>query len=160
MKRKAIICDIDGVLLHTEHIFQDVERLGLLGADMWEYFNRHANDWKVEADGRVVDVLRAFAKAGYKIIFVTARSIEIWKHTRAKIDLIISQYSDFIFSYDLAMRGIKDCRSSAEVKQTILNDIKSDYNIICAIDDDCSNCEMFAKNNILTMQVIKERKIA
>lgn len=155
-KRKAIICDIDGVLLHTEHIFKEIENLGLLGADIWEYFNRHANDWKVEADRRVVDVLSAFAQKGYRIIFVTARSDEIWTHTRAKIDLIIGQYSDFIFSYDLAMRDAKDYRSSAEVKQEILNDIKSGYAIICAIDDDCSNCEMFARNGILTLQVLKK----
>lgn len=155
VRQLAIICDIDGVLLDTEHIFKKIDELGLTGSSKWEYFNRHANGLEVEADGRVVAILSAFANVGYKIIFVTARSVEIWKHTRAKIDLIIGQYSDFIFPYELAMRGVTDYRSSEEVKQDILNDISSDYDIICAIDDDAKNCEMFVKNKILTMQVHK-----
>ena len=56
MKQKAIICDIDGVLLDTEHIFERIETAQLTGRDKWDFFNRHANDVDVIANNNVIDV--------------------------------------------------------------------------------------------------------
>ena len=155
MLKKAIICDIDGVLLETKHIFEEIEKANLTGASKWDYFNRRANDHDVEVDTRVIEVLETFANQGYKILFVTARSAEIWKQTRAKIDMAIGQYAQNIFGYSLAMRGTDDFNASDCVKAELLQQIQEKYDVLFAIDDDKSNCDMFRKNNILTLQVHK-----
>ena len=155
MLKKAIICDIDGVLLETKHIFEEIEKANLTGASKWDYFNRRANDHDVEVDTRVIEILETFANQGYKILFVTARSAEIWKQTRAKIDMAIGQYAQNIFEYSLAMRGTDDFNASDCVKAELLQQIQEKYDVLFAIDDDESNCDMFRKNNILTLQVHK-----
>ena len=97
MKKKTVICDIDGVLLDSEHIFDKINELGLSGNDKWEYFNRHANDVDVIANKNVIDLLSAFNSAGIRIIFLTARSQEIEAQTRAKLDMVIGQFAENIF---------------------------------------------------------------
>lgn len=155
MLKKAIICDIDGVLLETKHIFEEIEKANLTGASKWDYFNRRANDHDVEVDTRVIEILETFANQGYKVLFVTARSAEIWKQTRAKIDMAIGQYAQNIFEYSLAMRGTDDFNASDCVKAELLQQIQEKYDVLFAIDDDKSNCDMFRKNNVLTLQVHK-----
>lgn len=157
MKKKAVICDIDGVLLDSEHIFDKINELGLSGNDKWEYFNRHANDVDVIANKNVIDLLSAFDSAGIRIIFLTARSQEIEAQTRAKLDMVIGQFAENIFSYILLMRDIDDKSESCAVKKFWLDCIRNQYDVICAIDDDSSNCEMFKDNDILTLQVHRKR---
>lgn len=154
IKQKAIICDIDGVLLETEHIFDRIKRAGLQGSDKWKFFNRHANDFDVEIDSRVVEMLEALSKQGYKIIFLTSRSGEIYKQTRAKIATAIGLYAQTVFDYILIMRKYRDLRSSVEVKAEWLKEIQQEFDVIFAIDDEDENCEMFAQNGIMTLQVI------
>lgn len=158
MKRIAVICDIDGVLLDSEHIFDKIKELDLSGNDKWGYFNRHANDHDVIADKRVIDILETFAEQGYVIIFLTARSEEIYANTRAKLDLTIGQHGRRIFNYMLLMRPLKVKSESCAVKKMWLDTIREKYDILCAIDDDSSNCEMFKENNILSLQVHKRKR--
>lgn len=155
MKQKAIICDIDGVLLDTEHINDMITNSGLSDDSAWEFFNRHANDESVVADSRIIEMLEAFAEQGYKIIFVTARSTQIWQQTRAKIDMSIGLCAKHHFNYEICMRGIDDKRPSSKVKQSLLNKIQEFNSVLFAIDDESENCEMYAKNNILTLKVHK-----
>lgn len=154
IKQKAIICDIDGVLLDTAHIFERIENAGLQGSDKWDFFNRHANDFDVEIDFRIVETLEALSR-NYKIIFLTSRSGEIYKQTRAKIATAIGLYAQTVFDYILIMRKYRDLRSSAEVKAEWLKELQQEFDIILAIDDESENCEMFAENNILTLKVQK-----
>ena len=155
MKQKAIICDIDGVLLHTEHIFKQIDELGLTGVDKWNYFNRHANDFDVEIDFRVVELVESFAKNGFRIIFLTARAQDIESQTRAKIDSAIGQYANEVFPFLLLMRPSDCVETSDTVKKVWVDLLREKYDIYCAIDDDPKNCEMFTKRNILTLQVHK-----
>ena len=155
MKQKAIICDIDGVLLDTEHIFERIETAQLTGRDKWDYFNRHANEHDVVADSRIIELLESFAEKGFRIIFLTARMNEIESETKAKIDLSIGQYADEIFKYMLLMRPHRNMDDSDKVKERWLLMLREQYDIFCAIDDDPKNCEMFARNKVLTMQIHK-----
>lgn len=155
MKQKAIICDIDGVLLDTEHIFDRITQTGLADDSAWEFFNRHANDHDVIADSRVIDILESFANKGFRIIFLTARAQEIEAQTKSKIDMSIGQFAEKIFPYLLLTRPTKNVDTSDKVKQTWVDLLRERYDIYCAIDDDPKNCEMFAKNKILTLQVHK-----
>lgn len=157
MKQKAIICDIDGVLLDTKHIFERIEHAQLTGRDKWEYFNRHANEHDVVADSRVIEILEAFYNKGFQIIFLTARMYEIESETKAKIDASIGMFADKIFPYLLLARPMRNVESSSRVKEVWVQLLSEKYDIFCAIDDESENCEMFAKHNILTMQVHKKR---
>jgi len=157
MKQKAIICDIDGVLLDTEHIFERIETAQLTGRDKWDYFNRHANEHDVVADSRVIEILEAFSERGFRIIFLTARMNEIESETKAKIDASIGLYAEKIFPYLILTRPTKNVEPSNKVKEVWVELLREKYDIFCAIDDDPENCEMFAKQNILTMQVHKKR---
>lgn len=155
MKQKAIICDIDGVLLDTEHIFERIETAQLTGRDKWDFFNRHANEHDVIADSRVIELLEAFSEKGFRIIFLTARMQIIESETKAKIDASIGLFANRIFPYLLLTRPTKNVESSSKVKAVWVELLREKYDIYCAIDDDPENCEMFAKNKILTLQVRK-----
>jgi len=155
MKQKAIICDIDGVLLDTQHIFKRIETAQLTGRDKWDYFNRHANEHDVVADSRIIELLESFAEKGFRIIFLTARMNEIESQTKAKIDASIGMYAEKIFPYLLLTRPTANAEDSHKVKEVWVNLLREKYDIYCAIDDEKENCEMFAKNGILTFQVNK-----
>lgn len=159
MKKVSIICDIDGVLLDSEHIFDRIEKTGLNGNDKWDFFNRRANDHDVLADSRIIDILEAFALTGYEIVFMTARSSEIWKQTWVKIEMSIAEFAQYHFGFTLLMRDEADKRPSNEVKEDLLKKLQETNSVLLAIDDDPINCEMFAKNNILTLQVQKKREV-
>jgi len=145
MKQKAIICDIDGVLLDTDHIFERIEKAGLTGDAKWDFFNRHANDHDVEVDSRIVELLEAFANQGFRIE----------KQTRAKIELAIARYSESIFDFLLIMRPSRNVDSAEVMKESWLHLLREKYNVMFAIDDNDENCKMFAKNNVLVMKSLK-----
>jgi len=155
MKQKAIICDIDGVLLDTSKVFKQIEDFYLTGNIKWKYFNRHANDNDVPCDIRIMRILEWFVDNGYKIIFLTARSEEIYRQTRAKIQYEQALYANKPFDFLLIMRPSDVLAPSDEVKYNALLEIEKKYNIFCAIDDDADNCDMFASKGILTLQVKK-----
>lgn len=148
MKKDAIICDIDGVLVDTSWIFDKTD--DMTTDEKWDFFNRNANNSgnKTNLDlVMILDKLKYFA--GYQILFVTTRSDIIYKPTLLMLKrLFVSNH------FELYMRREGDLSPSYEVKQKILNDIREKYNIVCAIDDDRDNCEMFKNNGITTMQVV------
>lgn len=94
----------------------------------------------------------------YKIIFLTSRSAEIYKQTRAKIATAIGLYAQTVFDYTLLMRKYRDKRDSVEVKAEWLKEIQQEFDVVIAIDDETPNCELFAQNGILTLQAYKKRE--
>lgn len=155
MKQKAIICDIDGVLLDTSHILERIEKAGLTGETKWEFFDRLANEHDVEVDYRVIEVLEAFAKQGFQIIFLTARTRKIEKQTRAKIQLEIGRFADAIFDFLLIMRPLDNTEPADQLKEKWLDTLSDEFDILMAIDDEAANCDMFARNKVLAAQIIK-----
>lgn len=156
MKQDAVICDIDGVILDVSQVFKEIEEKGLTGDAKWDYFNRHANGLHVYPEKRMIEIIHSFYKKGYKIIFLSARSEEIEKETAHRLMQEFLYYIESklsIFDFELLMRSEGDFSPSAEVKEKHLLELKNKYNILCAFDDDESNCEMFRKNNILTFKV-------
>lgn len=148
MKKEIIICDIDGCLIDTKWIFEMTK--DATPAIKWDFFNRNANNID---NGRNFDLAALIDKlnyfAGYKIVFVTGRSELIYKDTLRMLKSL--------FTFDdikLLMRKEGDCSSSHKVKEEILMGLKEEYKIVCAIDDDPDNCQMFKDNGILTMRVV------
>lgn len=132
---RAIICDLDGTLVCNP--FWD----GSL-----EHF--YANIF----DGFTVEwcqiLLESLAKH-VKILFITARDEKCRHQTEHQLN------TWFDFKYELYMRKSGDLRDDFVIKQEYLNILKDKYRILCCIDDNPKNCEMFSQY-IPTLQVVKQ----
>ena len=43
-KKLAIVLDVDGILLKSEHILREIYELDLKGDDKWDYFHKRCNE--------------------------------------------------------------------------------------------------------------------
>lgn len=153
MREKAIICDIDGVILDSSQVFKEIDEQGLTGDAKWEYFDRHANGLHVYPEKRMLEIIYDLYQFGLRIIFLTARSVRIEEETVLRILKDFRLFGMPIRNFRMRMRPEGDYSPSADVKEKHLIELKKKYDILCAFDDDDSNCEMFRRNNILTFKV-------
>ncbi len=148
MKKKAIICDIDGCLLDTAHIHEDIKELGLEGLDKWRYFEMYANDIDVKFNHNLGGLLESLARNGYEIIFSTARNESIKHRTILKLK------SNLDCEFKLYMRASNDISPACEVKKKHLKQIQEEYAVEMAIDDEDANLDMFSKKGLFVMKAI------
>ena len=47
-KRYCVVLDVDGVILYTSFIFEEILKLGLKGDKRWDYFHANCNSDKVK----------------------------------------------------------------------------------------------------------------
>lgn len=144
MKRNAIIIDLDGTLIDTQ---EKVEEQNYSNTD-WE-------DWiKSNLSSPVNEWCREIVKMFNQdptvmILFVTGRDDS--KTTVELTYLWLNKHLPFLGSNRSAlfMRKYGDWREDHIVKQDIYDKyIEPNYNILFAIDDKQSNCEMWKRNNI------------
>lgn len=148
MKKKAIICDIDGCLLDTAHIHEDIKELGLEGIDKWRYFEMYANDIDVNFNYNLGGLLESLARNGYEIILSTARSESIKHRTILKLKTNLN------CEFKLYMRASNDISPACEVKRKHLKQIQEEYAVEMAIDDEDANLDMFSKKGLFVMKAI------
>lgn len=154
-KQKAIICDIDGCIIDTSRIYEEIAEKGITGAGKFAYFEQYANDpAKASINYHLVEILKFLRTQGYKIIFSTARSVVIKVSTMIRLRDVLG------FVGALYMRDKNDFRPAAEVKADHLRRIKEYYDVHIAIDDEDENLKMFSENNILAMKVIMKGRQA
>lgn len=145
MKRKAIVCDIDGVLLDSSHVMQEAEDLELYGDLKWDYFYNHCND--VEVISETKRLLFLFWINDVTIVFSTARNKKCYESTVEKFR------KEGIYFDKLPMRKDGDLRPAYEVKKEHIEIVKRmDYDIIAFIDDDLDNCNMAKELGILALR--------
>lgn len=149
-KQKAIICDIDGCLLNTERIFKEIFQKNLKGDEKWAYFHKFANEPSHAIKNQfLINCLIFASKNDYEILLVTARNEEIYKETFK----YLYDNSGEVFDFKLFCRKHNDYRPAWIVKEEITKELLKKYNIIMAIDDEISNCQMFESLGILTFKV-------
>ena len=147
MKNKAIVIDIDGVILNTEDILKEILRQKLKGDEMWEYFYENCNNSHIPLIKNIVQFLDCLSPSIY-IILSTARNERCRKGTEEKL-------KEENFPYDaLYMRNQEDLRPSSEVKKDHINHIKKNFEIIAFIDDDLSNCQMAKQEGLLALRKV------
>lgn len=150
MKKKCIICDIDGVIFETAGLLKKFEALP--EAEKWNQFNLHATLLDVNVSYDLIDIIEAYAeKHNAAIAFVTARSDVIYSKTLRQLLHYFTKTK--AQNCGLYMRKEGDTSSSAKVKAKILKTLEEEFEIILAIDDEKANCEMFKRHGIFTMQV-------
>ena len=147
--RRAVVFDLDGVLLDTSFIFKELYELDLKGDAKWDYFHKRCNS----DDVKLIPGIRKFFTTIYNdpplaIIISTARNEKVRKDTLKKL------FDNRIIFDELYMRKDGDYRPSAEVKKEHLQDIMKKYEVEAFIDDDIENCDMAKELGILTFRKV------
>ena len=147
--RRAIVLDLDGVILSTSHVFKELYELDLKGDAKWGYFHEHCNSDEVE----LMPGIRKFFTTIYNdvplaVIVSTARNEKVRETTISKL------LKHGIIVDHLYMRKDGDYRPSPEVKKEHLQEIMNNYEVLAFIDDDITNCDMAKELGILTLRKV------
>lgn len=146
-KEKAIVLDIDGVILDSAIILKEIYNLELRGDEMWSYFHENCNSSRVTFIKSIFPFLNSF-KASIYVILSTARNEKCRKGTEERLH-------NEGFPYDLLyMRKDGDYRPSDEVKKDHLKTISQKFEIVAFIDDDLSNCQMAEREGIFALRKV------
>lgn len=144
MKRKAIICDLDGTLCNIDH------RVHLIKSENpdWDKFNSLCIKDKINDD--VLELLHLFDKNKYKLIIVSGRSIEYYYETASWLA------ENFVPNNTLFMRDAEDLRSDYLVKKEIYEmQIEHDYDVKFVLEDRDAVVEMWRGLGLRCFQVAK-----
>ena len=150
MKLKAIVFDIDGVLLQTDFILKEIEEKGLIGDAKWEYFYEHCNSDRVKTIPSMVKLYNTIQTSAYhyKMILCTARN-------RDNYYALVNKLKQEMISFDfIYMRKSTDYRPDTEVKRDLLKQIMEEYDVIAFIDDKEDNCQMAKELGIFSLRVV------
>lgn len=147
-KPKAIVLDVDNVILNSNFILQEIHEKGLKGNDMWKYFYTNCNSDRVQLMPRIKEFIRAirYGDEEISIIISTARSEKVRPQTARKLT------KHRIFFDEMYMRNIDDLSPASCVKREHLERIMKDYDVIAFIDDDLTNCQMAKELGILSLK--------
>ena len=146
-KEKAVILDIDGVILDSTIILKEIYSLGLKGDNMWAYFHEHCNSPRVTLMKNARSLLENL-KDSTHVILSTARNDKCRRSTEERLRKEGFHY-DFLY-----MRKDGDYRSSSEVKKDHLNQILQEFDVIAFIDDGLSNCQMAEREGIFALRKV------
>ena len=145
--KQAIIIDIDSTLLDSSIPLALRDKARAEGDDnYWDVFynNLHLcdrNTWCYN----LIDQMTL--NNDLTVLFITGRQERARKSTQSFLKFKRK------ISFELLMRSNNDLREDEEVKFDILSDVMCRYEILFAIDDKESNCEMFKSNGIPTLKV-------
>ena len=151
-KQRAIVLDVDGVILNSAFLFDEIFQLGLKGNEMWDYFHKHCNSDKVKLIPNFYDLyvsLYSMAESiNAKIVLLTSRNESVKEETKVKLR------KEGIFYDELYMRPNTDYREASILKKETLQELLNKYNIIMYIDDDLKNCEAAKELGIYSLRKV------
>ena len=152
MKKKAIVLDVDGVILNTAFLFEEIYSLKLKGDAMWDYFHKNCNSEKVNLiEGFYLLYLKLLdmkINSDVELILLTSRNEKVREATEKKLK------GEGIFFDRLYMRLDGDNREANILKKETLQDLQKEYNILLYIDDDLKNCEAGKELGIYTLRKV------
>ena len=152
MKEKAIVFDIDGVILDTSFLFDEIFRLGLKGDAMWDYFYENCNSEKVQFikgfEELYITLHSLKVDESIKFILLTSRNEKGREGTEKKLRPICGSFDA------LYMRPEGDYRDSQVLKKETLQQLQKVYDIILFIDDDLKNCEAAKELGIYSLRKV------
>ena len=164
MKEKAIVVDIDGVLLDVSLLYKEIENLGLEGQDKWNFFHENANNPKyaVKANNpkyavkvdKFFNLVNMYIQVGYKIIILTSRR-----------DLIRKSTLHYLLNGDVKLDNLtemvlrpanKEGTPSYLYKKEEIQKLHKRYNIELILDDEYANCAIFRQLGFTVLRVIRK----
>ena len=147
MKEQAIVLDVDGVLLDSSKVFEELFKRKLKGDEKWEYFRENCNGSDVIFIKNSLKFIQALNKE-IKIILLTARNEKCREATEARL-----KAENFIY-HELYMRPENNYEESDTLKSKILFELTGIYDIIAFIDDELSNCKAAKDLGILALRKV------
>lgn len=148
-KTKAVIFDIDGTLADTKEWF-DAHRKSN-GKAEWKTFREDSANFAPKP--AIVNLLKLYSIAGYRIVILTARSVEYLDVTNWWLCKVLGcSYLDEINAI-LIMQDKSEGISSSFFKQKILMDLFDFYDIELAVEDRDSEVAMFRTLKVPCLQV-------
>ncbi len=157
--KKAIIVDLDSTLAdndHRQHYIADFYSDDGTDNDVpeskkadWDSFNAEIpndtlNEW-------CYSILSLFYQQGVDILVVTGRGEDVRKTTEQWLLL-----NDLVPYDKMFMRERTDFRASVVYKREVLeNEILGKYDVLFALDDDLTVCNMYYEMGIPTLKVIR-----
>ena len=143
--KKAIVIDIDGVILDSSKVLCEMEKLQ--GDEKWNYFNKYCNSDDIKLMPNIKPFIYSFDK-DVDVIISTARSEIIRSVTARKLT------KHRVYFSDMLMRDYNDYRDAIEVKKDHIKKIQTEYQIIAFIDDETDNLNMAKEMGILSMRIV------
>lgn len=132
---KAIIMDNDGTIA----LIGDRSPYDASNCDLVDVPHEH-----------VIEVMRLYYQAGYKIIFVSGRQ----EKDRAPTERFYQKHFPDIKEYLLYMRATNDMRSDVIIKEEIFNNhIKNNYYVAAWFDDRLKVCKWVYQNSLPLFRV-------
>ena len=154
---KAIIFDIDGVILKTDFILKEIEELELKDNDRWDYFHAKCNNEQVTSNKGICDLISKYLTlesiSDYYVIFSTAREEVVRWQTLNKLNSVIDGIIK-LGNSRLYMRKQGDTRPAYIIKQEHLKEIQEKYEVMLVFDDNLENCKMYKENGITALNII------
>ena len=150
-KKKAIVLDIDGVILNTAFLFEEIFNLKLKGTAMWDYFHEHCNSDRVKVMSNFkpfYDFLIARSYSDIDLILLTSRNEKVKEGTKEKLR------EEGIYYDKIFMRPNNDYREASTLKKETLHELQKEYNIVLFVDDDLKNCEAAKELGIYTVRKV------
>lgn len=144
-KSKAIVVDIDGVILDSDLILKEIYDLKLKGDAMWSYFHSNCNGNRVTFLSNITSLLNSL-DSSVTVVLSTSRNECCREGTEKRL------HEEGLLYSKLYMRPVNDYRPSSEVKREHLKDIQKSYDVIAFVDDDLSNCQMAKNEGILALR--------
>lgn len=155
MKEKAIVVDIDGVLLDVSLLYKQIENLGLEGQAKWNFFHENANNPKyaVKVD-KFFNLVNMYVQAGYKIIVLTSRRDLIGKST---LHYLLNGNVKLDNLTEMVLRPAnKEGTPSYLYKKEEIQKLHKRYDIELILDDEYANCAIFRQLGFTVLRVIKK----
>ena len=147
MREQAVVLDVDGVILDSFKVFEELFKRKLKGDEKWEYFRENCNGSNVTFIKNSLKFIQVLNKE-IKIILLTARNEKCREATEARL-----RAEKFIY-HELYMRPENNYEESHVLKNKILFELMSIYDIVAFIDDDLSNCEAAKDLGILALRKV------
>lgn len=147
MREQAIVLDVDGVILDSSKVFEELFKRKLKGDEKWEYFRENCNGSDVIFIKNSLKFTQALNKE-VKIILLTARNEKCREATETRLKAENFKWDE------LYMRPENNYEESDILKNKILFELTEIYDIIAFIDDELSNCEAAKNLGILALRKI------
>ena len=146
--KSAIVIDVDGVILNSAFIFDEIFKLGLKGDAMWDYFHEHCNSERVKLISDFKPLYNLLKGLNINLILLTSRNDKVKLETAQKLR------SEGILFDKLYMRKNGDYREANIIKKETLQNLQKEYNILMFIDDDLNNCEAAKELGIFSLRKV------
>ena len=148
MKPKAIVFDIDGVLVKSDFLLKETEELELQGDLKWDYFYNHLDRAEIIPQMELIYKSIRYGNPELYCLLCTARNVRSKENTLRKLA------ENQIACDGIYMRSECDLRSDTVVKCDLLKQIQEQYDIVAFIDDKEDNCNMAKSLGIFSLRVV------